>query len=48
MVMQSGLGLGRSDTIAYARSMIDIVVQLDRSGGRRRIAAILPTRETGA
>ena len=48
MVMQSGLGLGRSDTIAYARSMIDIVVQLDRSGGRRRIAAILPTRKTGA
>jgi type IV secretion system protein VirB11 len=48
MVMQSGLGLGRSDTIAYARSMIDIVVQLDRSGGRRRIAAILPTRKTAA
>ena len=40
MVMQAGLGLSRADTIAYARSMIDIVVQLDRSGGQRRIAAI--------
>jgi len=44
MVMQSGLGLGRSDTLAYARSMIDVVVQLDRVGGQRRIAAITPTR----
>ena len=40
MVMQAGLGLGRADTIAYARTMIDIVVQLERSSGRRRIAAI--------
>ncbi len=40
MVMQAGLGLSRADTIAYACSMIDIIVQLDRSGGRRRIAAI--------
>lgn len=44
MVMQSGLGLTRADTLAYARSMIDLVVQLDRAGGRRRIAAIAPTR----
>ena len=40
MVMQAGLGLSRLDTIAYARSMIDIIVQLERSNGRRRIAAI--------
>jgi type IV secretion system protein VirB11 len=46
MVMQSGLGLGRADTLAYARSMIDIVVQLDRVGGRRGITSILPTRDT--
>ncbi|USI73442.1 P-type DNA transfer ATPase VirB11 [Sphingomonas morindae] len=45
MVMQAGLGLGRADTLAYARSMIDLVVQLDRAGGRRRIAAITPTRD---
>ena len=40
MVMQAGLGLGRKDTLAYARSMIDIVVQLGRVDGRRRITAI--------
>jgi type IV secretion system protein VirB11 len=45
MVMQSGLGLGRADTLAYARSMIDVVVQLDRAGGQRRIAAIMSTRD---
>lgn len=43
MVMQSGLGLGRSDTIAYARSMIDVIVQLGRVDGRRRIVAIETT-----
>jgi type IV secretion system protein VirB11 len=40
MVMQAGLGLDRKDTLAYARSMIDIVVQLGRVDGRRRITAI--------
>ena len=40
MVMQAGLGLSRVDTIAYACSMIDIIVQLERIDGRRRIAAI--------
>lgn len=47
MVMQSGLGLGRADTLAYARSMIDIVVQLGRDGGRRRITSIMITKEAG-
>jgi type IV secretion system protein VirB11 len=37
MVMQSGLTLSRSETIAYARSLIDVVVQLGRVGGERRI-----------
>jgi type IV secretion system protein VirB11 len=40
MVMQAGIGLSRSDTIAYARSVIDIVVQLGRSGERRQIVAV--------
>ncbi len=40
MVMQAGIGLSRSDTIAYARSVIDIVVQLGRSGHSRKIVAI--------
>jgi type IV secretion system protein VirB11 len=40
MVMQSGLGLSRSETIEYARSVIDVVVQLRRDGPDRKIVAI--------
>jgi type IV secretion system protein VirB11 len=40
MVMQSGMTLSRNETIAYARSLIDIVVQLGRVGGERRIVDI--------
>lgn len=40
MVMQSGLGLSRSETIDYARSVIDVIVQLGREGGQRKIVAI--------
>lgn len=40
MVMQSGLTLSRAETIAYARSLIDVVVQLGRVGGERRIVDI--------
>jgi type IV secretion system protein VirB11 len=40
MVMQSGLTLSRGETIAYARSLIDVVVQLGRVGGERRITDI--------
>ena len=40
MVMQSGLSLSRGETIAYARSLIDVVVQLGRVGGERRIIDI--------
>ena len=41
MVMQTGIGLTRSDTIAYAASVIDIIVQLGRdASGRRGITAI--------
>jgi len=40
MVMQSGLTLSRSETMAYARSLIDVVVQLGRIGGERRIVDI--------
>lgn len=45
MAMQSGIGLTRSETIAYAASVIDVVVQLDRIDGRRGIAAIAETRD---
>lgn len=41
MVMQTGIGLTRSDTIAYAAGVIDVIVQLGRDGaGRRGITAI--------
>ncbi len=40
MVMQSGLTLSREETMAYARSLIDVVVQLGRVGGERRIIDI--------
>jgi hypothetical protein len=33
MVLQSGLGLSRADTLAYAASVIDVVVVLGREGG---------------
>ena len=45
MVMQTGIGLSRTDTIAYAASVIDVVVQLDRSEGKRGIGAIALSRD---
>ena len=45
MVMQTGIGLSRSDTIAYAASVIDVIVQLDRKDGKRGISAIASPRE---
>ena len=41
MVMQTGIGLTRSDTIAYASGVIDVIVQLGRdANGKRGIVAI--------
>lgn len=40
MSMQTGIGLTRAETLEYAASVIDIVVQLDRAGGKRGISAI--------
>ena len=45
MVMQTGLGLSRLDTIAYVRSVVDLIVQLDRQGGRRGISRICRTSD---
>jgi len=46
MVMQTGIGLTRSDTIAYAASVIDVVVQLGRdSAGKRGITQIAESRD---
>lgn len=43
MAMQTGIGLTRAETIEYAASVIDLVVQLERIDGQRRIAAIAPS-----
>ena len=48
MVMQAGLGLSRADTLAYIRSVVDMVVQLGRVGGERRILEILPLQGRAA
>jgi len=40
MVMQTGIGLTRADTIAYASGVIDVIVQLGRNNGKRGISAI--------
>ncbi|MFN2099883.1 P-type DNA transfer ATPase VirB11 [Altererythrobacter sp. MF3-039] len=46
MVMQTGIGLTREDTIQYAASVIDIIVQLERDeNGRRGIAAVAESKE---
>ncbi len=44
MAMQTGIGLTRAETMEYAASVIDIVVQLDRIEGKRGIAAIAESR----
>jgi type IV secretion system protein VirB11 len=44
MAMQTGIGLTRSETMEYAASVIDIVVQLDRIEGQRGIAEIAESR----
>lgn len=43
MAMQTGIGLTRSETLEYAASVIDIVVQLDRRDGKRGISMIAET-----
>jgi len=40
MVMQAGLGLTRADTVQYAKSVIDVIVQLGKDGAERGIIAI--------
>lgn len=37
MVMQGGMTLPRAEILAYVRSVADVVVQLGRAGGERRI-----------
>ncbi|WP_428981597.1 P-type DNA transfer ATPase VirB11 [Novosphingobium album (ex Liu et al. 2023)] len=44
MSMQTGIGLTRAETLEYAASVIDIVVQLDRIEGKRGISEIAESR----
>ena len=45
MVMQTGIGLTRADTIAYAASVIDVIVQLGRdANGKRGITQIADSK----
>lgn len=48
MVLQSGTQLSRNETLAYASSLIDVVVQLARVDGERQIVDIyLPISSAG-
>ncbi|HMO76122.1 MAG TPA: P-type DNA transfer ATPase VirB11 [Sphingopyxis sp.] len=40
LVLQAGSRLDRADVHHYVRSTVDVFVQLDRSGGKRRIAEV--------
>lgn len=44
MVMQAGFNLSVQDTIAYARGVVDVIVQLDRRDGVRGISDIWETK----
>jgi len=44
LVLQSGAQLRWEDVLQYVRSSIDVFVQLERSGGRRRVAEIMVRR----
>lgn len=45
MVMQSGLGLSRADTLAYAAQVVDVVVHLERHDGTRIMADCALSRD---
>jgi type IV secretion system protein VirB11 len=45
MAMQTGIGLTRTETVEYAASVIDVIVQLERRDGQRRIAAVMAAKD---
>ncbi|MGZ3306216.1 MAG: CpaF/VirB11 family protein, partial [Asticcacaulis sp.] len=45
MVLQSGTQLSRLETLSYASSLIDVVVQLAKTGGERAITDIYLPRQ---
>ena len=46
IVLQTGTQLSRDDIIHYVRTIVDIVIQLDRRDGRRTITKILTNRDS--
>nr|WP_320076623.1 P-type DNA transfer ATPase VirB11 [Novosphingobium ovatum] len=48
LALQAGCGLARADVVHYLHQVVDVIVQLDRVGGRRRVSRIALTRENGA
>ena len=44
IVLQGGTQLRRADIVHYATQVIDVIVQLERRDGQRRIARVLRTR----
>ncbi|MEP9404439.1 P-type DNA transfer ATPase VirB11 [Sphingomonas sp. VNH70] len=40
LVLQGGTRLGRQDVLDYVRSIVDVFVQLTRTGGRRHVSAV--------
>ena len=44
IVMQAGSRLSRGDVVEYARGLIDVVVQMERCQGTRRVSRIMLTR----
>lgn len=47
IVLQTGTQLSREDIIHYVRTIVDVVIQLDRREGRRTITQVLTNRGTG-
>ena len=45
MRRESSLLLSRADIITYARSLIDVIVQLERRDGQRSIVEIAPVSQ---
>lgn len=44
MVLRANLGLRKAEIIDYARSVIDLIVQLERRNGRRELAEVMVLR----
>jgi len=44
IILQSGVQLRREDIVHYVANVVDVIVQLERRGGERRVARIMATR----